>query len=66
MRDLYTLEECYELQCKNQFTKLKSSGHVCTKCKSNKTFMVTRQTRSADEALSVFVKCVKCSNQWQI
>ncbi|QCQ67795.1 hypothetical protein ECIV_ORF40 [European chub iridovirus] len=61
--DLYENEREFEHEIKNKFVNLKSSGHICSKCKSVKTFLVTRQTRSADEALTVFVKCVKCNHQ---
>ncbi len=54
---------------------LKSSGEVkgtmpimeieCPKCKNNKAYWWTRQTRAADEAETVFYRCTKCGYTWR-
>lgn len=44
-----------------QFTE---SIYVCRKCKSNKNAYVQLQTRSADEPMTTFVKCI-CGNSWK-
>lgn len=36
----------------------------CTRCGSNKTYSYTKQTRSGDEATTVFAICCKCNNRW--
>lgn len=42
-------------------------GAACIKCKSKKdTTYVTRQTRSADEGMSLFVTCSKCNITFKI
>ena len=37
----------------------------CTKCGNNQAYYWTVQTRSGDEAETVFFKCCKCSHQWR-
>ena len=32
----------------------------CKKCKSKKTFSYSKQTRSSDEAVTIFVRCINC------
>lgn len=41
----------------NQFT--------CVKCKGNKTTYYTMQTRSADEAETIFITCLQCNRRWR-
>jgi DNA-directed RNA polymerase subunit M/transcription elongation factor TFIIS len=40
--------------------------YECRKCKSKKTFSYQLQTRSADEGMTTFVECSKCSVKWRI
>lgn len=35
----------------------------CKKCSSKKTFSFSKQTRSGDESLTVFVRCTECKYQ---
>ncbi|KAL7532827.1 hypothetical protein ACHAXR_004874 [Thalassiosira sp. AJA248-18] len=37
---------------------------VCPSCSFGEAYFMQMQIRSADEPMSVFYKCVKCSNQW--
>mmetsp|Transcript_10139 Transcript_10139/g.20406 ORF Transcript_10139/g.20406 Transcript_10139/m.20406 type:complete len:111 (-) Transcript_10139:186-518(-) len=37
---------------------------VCPQCSFGEAYFMQMQIRSADEPMSVFYKCVKCSNQW--
>jgi len=37
---------------------------VCPACNHNEAYFMQMQIRSADEPMSVFYKCVKCSHQW--
>lgn len=39
--------------------------HICKRCKSNRTISFEAQTRSADEAMTVFAQCVKCNFRWK-
>ena len=37
----------------------------CSKCGSNETVAIERQTRSADEPMTIFVTCIHCNNHWR-
>ena len=37
----------------------------CGKCKMRKTTYYQLQTRSADEPMTTFVKCLECGNRWK-
>lgn len=41
-----------------------SSIYTCKKCKKNRCQVTQRQTRSADEPATTFVKCVECSYEF--
>ena len=36
----------------------------CGKCQSKKTWSVQKQTRSSDEPMTTFSRCVECGHQW--
>ena len=38
----------------------------CPKCKHNKAFFWTMQTRSSDEPETRFYKCTKCDHTWRV
>ena len=38
----------------------------CGKCKSKRTFSFNKQTRSGDEAVTVFVRCANCGYQFRM
>lgn len=38
----------------------------CIKCQSKKIMTMSKQTRSGDEAITVFAKCSQCNNNWII
>lgn len=44
---------------------LKASLFTCGRCKSIKTTSTQKQTRSADEPMTVFVFCMNCGNRWK-
>jgi DNA-directed RNA polymerase subunit M/transcription elongation factor TFIIS len=37
----------------------------CVKCNSKRTYSYSKQTRSSDEPLSVFVTCAQCDHKWR-
>lgn len=44
---------------------LQASLFTCGRCKSIKTTSTQKQTRSADEPMTVFVLCKNCGNRWK-
>lgn len=44
---------------------LKASLFTCHRCKSIKTTHTQKQTRSADEPMTVFVLCLNCNYRWK-
>jgi len=40
-------------------------GEKCKKCKNEKAFFWTVQTRSGDEAETKFFRCTKCDHTWR-
>ena len=41
-----------------------SSVYTCKKCRKNRCQVTQRQTRSADEPATIFVKCMECSHEF--
>jgi transcription elongation factor S-II len=44
---------------------LAASLFTCSRCKSTKTTSTQKQTRSADEPMTVFVFCLNCGKRWK-
>jgi transcription elongation factor S-II len=44
---------------------LRASLFTCSRCKSIKTTSTQKQTRSADEPMTVFVLCLNCGKRWR-
>ena len=63
------LEATAEEDRLNQYFKDKKlavkSFYTCGKCKSDKVEHTQRQTRSADEPMTVFCNCLKGGNRWR-
>ncbi|ORD94125.1 RPOM [Enterospora canceri] len=38
---------------------------TCPECEHNKALFKEVQTRSADEAMTIFYRCVKCGHNWK-
>ncbi|XP_055328990.1 DNA-directed RNA polymerase III subunit RPC10-like [Paramacrobiotus metropolitanus] len=38
---------------------------TCPKCNHKRAYYHQMQTRSADEPMTIFYKCVSCGNQWR-
>lgn len=48
-------------------TKIKNTVEVyCKKCGSDNIFSESRQTRSSDEATTIFFTCINCGNKWKM
>ena len=52
-------------QCGIKGDLLNASLFTCGRCKSIKTTSTQKQTRSADEPMTVFVLCKNCGNRWK-
>ena len=39
-------------------------GEACKRCKSENTIAVTSQTRRADEAQTIQIRCIACGHHW--
>ena len=39
---------------------------TCPKCKNDKAYFWTTQTRGADESETKFYKCTKCKHTWRV
>lgn len=53
---------------KNKFeinVEASTDTFTCRKCKSNKCTYYLQQTRSADEATTIFVSCTICGQRWK-
>ncbi|MBI2451749.1 transcription factor S [Candidatus Pacearchaeota archaeon] len=38
----------------------------CPKCKNNRSYFWTQQTRASDESETKFYKCTKCKHTWRV
>jgi hypothetical protein len=38
---------------------------TCRKCKKNKTTYQAKQTRSSDEPMTMFIRCLNCGHRWK-
>lgn len=52
-------------QCGITGDLLNASLFTCKRCNSTKTTSTQKQTRSADEPMTVFVFCMNCGNRWK-
>jgi transcription elongation factor S-II len=62
------LIELQQIKEENKYTpKIQAStdDFTCFKCKSKECTHYQLQTRSADEPMTTFVTCIRCSNRWK-
>jgi transcription elongation factor S-II len=62
------LIELQQIKEENKYTpKIEAStdDFTCFKCKSKECAHYQLQTRSADEPMTTFVTCIRCSNRWK-
>jgi transcription factor S len=48
-----------------QIETLPITDEKCPKCKFGQAYFFTKQTRSADEPETKFLRCKKCNHQWR-
>lgn len=53
----------YDQYLKNPF-EVAEGVSECKKCGSKKTWSIQKQTRSSDEPMTTFTRCVQCGHQW--
>lgn len=58
-------EDKINKMCGIEGEMLKASLFTCGRCKSTKTTSTQKQTRSADEPMTVFVLCKNCGKRWR-
>jgi transcription elongation factor S-II len=58
-------EDKINKQCGISGDLLQASLFTCGRCKSVKTTSTQKQTRSADEPMTVFVLCLNCGKRWK-
>ena len=58
-------EDKINQQCGINGDLLNASLFTCGRCKSVKTTSTQKQTRSADEPMTVFVLCLNCGKRWK-
>ena len=54
-----------EYQDLKKNTMRTTDAYQCYKCKKNKIVIYERQTRSADEPMTIFFECQNCGNKWK-
>ena len=54
------IQEVINIKVKN------TVGIKCKKCQSDNIYSESRQTRSGDEAMTIFYECLKCGNKWKV
>jgi len=60
-----------ESELVRKFDKQQTSGdaecmYPCIRCKSKYVDYTERQTRSADEPMTVFLRCLNCEKRWRM
>ncbi len=58
-------EETVDTIVADQQKPVATSMYTCGKCRKNECTFYTLQTRSADEAESIFITCLNCGHKWK-
>lgn len=72
-KDKLKLATSEKIEAKKEIAVLKNKdtetfpiiSETCKKCKNDKAYFWTVQTRSGDEAETKFYKCTKCGHTWR-
>ena len=59
------LDELKEKLLYEQKAEAMTDQFKCGRCKSKKCTYYELQTRSADEAMTIFITCLNCGNRWK-
>lgn len=59
------LKKHQKLNAEGTNTGILTDVYVCKKCKLNNCSYYQLQTRSADEPMTIYVRCNNCSNRWR-
>jgi transcription elongation factor S-II len=65
-KDILDIKVKQEYNLLHMRVEAKTTLYKCSKCKNNKTTYSEMQTRSADEAITIFVQCLVCSHKWRM
>lgn len=63
---LLTEENLAKESVMNSFKEQSTDEYECHKCYKRRCTFHTAQTRSADEAMTVFLCCLECGNKWTV
>jgi len=64
-KDKADRESASNIALLNSYLPKVDGVYKCGKCKSTTTQIYQQQTRSADEPMTVFIRCAKCGNRWK-
>lgn len=59
-------KELLKKQVEGSKSRATTDMFFCGKCKKRETSYYEQQTRSSDEPMTKFIKCVNCGNEWKI
>ena len=59
-------KELLKKQVEGSKSRATTDMFFCVKCKKRETSYYEQQTRSSDEPMTKFIKCVNCSHEWKI
>ncbi len=59
-------KELLKKQVEGSKSRATTDMFFCSKCKKRETSYYEQQTRSSDEPMTKFIKCVNCGHEWKI
>lgn len=65
-KDVIAKKEIKEKSIFEDKPEAMTNQFLCGKCKSRECVYREVQIRSCDEPMTIFIKCLKCSNKWRI
>lgn len=58
--------ESLRIDWQDEHTQVAEGMYTCESCKGKRTTSIEIQMRSADEPMTIFIRCVDCGNEWKI